>query len=186
MADFSLPNEIWCKIFSFLPLAPKKSATATCKLWWSLIRENQKLSGYILISRSNMEKALEKFQWNWNNWPALKTLELNKLELSENSREAIQNVIEKLSMKDCPPSLEVILFDVDLIGIGTDGQSLLKYQTYTDQFFGLGRILDSIQKWQEYESSMKLLKKLKSMGIKFKIDWKATKFEKKIPVVFTH
>ena len=169
MADFSLPNEIWCKIFSFLPLAPKKSATATCKLWWSLIRENQKLSGYILISWSNMEKALEKLQWNWNNWPALKTLELNKLELVENSREATQNVIEKLSMKDCPPSLEAVLFDFQLTPIEKYDQTILQYLPYTHQIFGLGQELDSIEKWQEYESSMKLLKKLKSMGIEFKI-----------------
>ena len=169
MAWFYLPNEIWCEIFSYLTLAPKKNATATCKLWWSLIRENQKLSGYILISWSNMEEALEKFQWNWNNWPALKTLELKKLELSENSRKTIKNVIEKLSMKDCSPSLEAVLFDVDLTQIQTDGQSLLKYQTFANQFFGLGKKLDSNQKWQEYESSLKLLKKLKAMGIKFKI-----------------
>ena len=31
------------------------------------------------------------------------------------------------------------------------GQSLLlKYQPYTDQFFGLGQQLDSIQKWNKY------------------------------------
>ena len=53
MADFNLPNEIWCKIFSYLPLAPKKNATATCRLWFRLIREDPKLSGYTLISWNN-------------------------------------------------------------------------------------------------------------------------------------
>ena len=113
MADFNLPNEIWCMIFSYLPLESKKNATLTCKLWFKLIREDQKLSGYILISWYNMEKALDKFQWNWNNWPALKILELNKLERVKNSRKFIQNVIEKLSLKDCTPRLEVVLFDMD-------------------------------------------------------------------------
>ena len=190
MADFNLPNEIWCKIFSYLPLASKKNATATSKLWFMLIREDPKLSGYISISWHNMEKALEKIQWNWNNWPALKTLELKSHSLTfvEDSRVAIQSAIEKLSLKDCPPSLEAVLFDVDLtcarmsharrcncphkciatqpqnlITIQTYGQSILKYQPYTDQIFGLGQKLDSIHNWNEYESNLKILKRLKSM-----------------------
>ena len=197
MSDFNLPNEIWCKIFSYLPLASKKNATATCKLWFMLIREDPKLSGYISISWYNIEKALEKFQWNWNNWPALKTLELKSHSLAfvEDSKKAIQTVIEKLALKDCPQSLEAVLFDVDLspdVGtshkrwcdctmhqrfnkciatkrqdltpIQTYGQSILKYQPCTDQIFGLGQKLDSIQKWNEYEANMKVLKRLKSMG----------------------
>ena len=168
MADFNLPNEIWCKIFTYLPLEPKKNATATCKLWFSLIRQDPKLSGHILISWHNMETALETLHWNWSNWPALKTLELTKLEFVAESRESIQNVIEKLSLKDnCPASLEKVLFDVDLAGdllhMQTNGQSPLKYKTYTDQIFGLGQELDSIQKWNEYESNMKALKCLKAM-----------------------
>ena len=164
MADFNLPNEIWCKIFSYLPLAPKKNATATCKLWFRLIREDPKLSVYILISWNIMEIALETLQWNWSNWPALKTLELNKLELVEDSREAIRNVIEKLSLKDHGPlSFEGVLFDVNIWPIPTKGMSLLKYQLNTDEIFGLGEKLDSMEKWNEYESSMKALKRLKSM-----------------------
>ena len=159
MADYYLPNEIWCKIFSYLPLAPKKNATATCKLWWRLIREDQKLSGYILISWYNMEEALEKLQWNWNNWPALKTLELKSHPslFVEDSREAVQNAIEKLSLKNCPASLEEVLFDVDLTPKQTFGRLLLKYQRNTDQIFGLGQKLDSLQKWEDYESNIKFV-----------------------------
>jgi hypothetical protein len=172
MSDFNLPNEIWCKIFSYLPLASKKNATATCKLWFRLIREDSKLTGYIVISWSNMKEALETLQWNWSNWPALKTLELNKLELVTDelelvtdSRVHIQNVIEKLSLKDhCPPRLEEVLFYVDLTPeIPTDGQSLLMYHPHTDQIFGFDENLDSIQKWNKYELNMKALIKLKSM-----------------------
>ena len=159
----NLPNEIWCMIFSYLPLAPKKNATATCKLWYRIIRENPKFSGHILVSWYNMKTALETLQWNWLNWPGLKILELNKLELVEDSRVSVQNVIEKLSLKDhCPPSLESVLFDVDLTPIQSNGQSLLLYQPYTNQIFGLGQRLDSIQKWNEYESNLRALKMLKS------------------------
>ena len=172
MADFHLPNEIWHKIFSYLPVASKKNAIATCKLWWSLIRENQKLSGFISISWSNLEKALDKLQWNWNNWPALKSLELHSLENVEDSREAVQKVIEKLSLNDCQ-SLELVLFDLgfDLnpwgYWIHKSDRTLLHYLTYTDQIFGLGQELDSIEKWDTYESNMKVLRNIKSMGIKF-------------------
>ena len=152
MADFNLPNEIWCQIFTYLPLAPKKNATATCRLWSNLIREDQKLPGHILISWFNMETALETSQWNWSNWPALKTLELNKLKLVGDLRDSIQNVIAKLSLKDhCPASLEEVLFDVNLTPIQTKIKSPLKYQPHTDQIFGLGQELFSNQKWIEYE-----------------------------------
>ena len=170
MADFNLPNEIWCKIFSYLPLTPKKNATATCKLWWRLIREDQKLSASISISWYEIF-ALEKLRWNWNNWPALKTLELNKFRYLniEDSQEAIQNVIEKLSLKDCPPSLEEVLFNFELTPLQKYDQKILQYLPHTDQIFGLGKELDSIQKWNEYERSMKVLKKLKMRGIRFAI-----------------
>ena len=100
MVDFNLPDEIWYMIFSYLPFKSKKNASATCKLWFRLIRGNQKFSGYILISWHNMEKAIDKLQWNWNNWPALKTLELKSHPLSivGDSRETIQKAIEKLSL----------------------------------------------------------------------------------------
>ena len=162
MADFNFPNEIWCQIFSYLPLEPKKNATATCKLWFRLIREDPKLSGHILISRHNMETALDTLQWNWSNWPALKTLELNKFEL-EDSREAIQYIIKTLSLRECPPNIEEVLLNVDLTPIQTNGMSLLQYQPNTNQIFGLGQELDTIQKWNVYESNMKALKMLKSM-----------------------
>ena len=157
-------------IFSYLPLAPKKNATATCKLWSRLIREDPKLSGHILISWNNMETALETLKWNWSNWPGLETLELKKLELFKDSRVNVQNVIQQLSlsshhMKDhCLPSLQAVLFDVDLTPIQTNGQSLLMYKPYTDQIFGLGQELDSIQKWKQYELNMRGLKILKSIA----------------------
>ena len=107
--------------------------------------------------------ALEILQWNWSNWPALKTLELNHFELVD-SREAIQKIIKTLSLRECPPNIEKVLFNVDLTPIQTNGLSLLKYQPNTDQIFGLGQELDSIEKWNVYESNMKALKRLKSMG----------------------
>ena len=111
-----------------------------------------------------METALDTLQWNWSNWPALKTLELNKFELVEDLRESIQNVIEKLSLKNhCPASLEEVLLDVYLTPLQKNGQLPLKYHPQTDQIFGLGQELFSIQTWNEYESKMKALTWLESL-----------------------
>ena len=124
-----------------------------------------------------METALDTLQWNWSNWPALKTLELNKLELKssyivtqnkleivEDLRKSIQNVIEKLSLKDhCPSSLEEVLFDDYITPLQINGLSTLKYQPHNDQIFGLGQELFSIQKWDEYESNRKALTWLESL-----------------------
>ena len=65
-----------------------------------------------------METALETFQWNWSNWPALQTLELKSHPLTfdsvEDTRKAMQSAIEKSSLKDCPASLKEVHFDFDL------------------------------------------------------------------------
>ena len=53
---------------------------------------------------------------------------------------------------------------MDLTPIQTNGQSLLMYKPYTDQIFGLGQELDSIQKWKQYELNMRGLKILKSIA----------------------
>ena len=169
MVELNLPTEIWCKIFSYLPFKSKKNATTTCKMWFRLIRDDQKFSGYILISWHNMEKAIDKLKWNWdwNNWPALKTLELKShpLAIVGDSRATIQKAIEKLSLKDCPTSFEEVLLDVDLTLLKTHcwSRSLLKYQRSTDQVFGLGQKLDSMEKWKQYELNMKALKILNSL-----------------------
>ena len=161
MAAFNLPNEIWCIIFSYLPLKPKKNATATCKLWFRIIREDLKLSDYILISWYNMEKAIEKSEWNWKNWPALKTLQMKSLPLTViDSREAIQSTIQKLSLKDFPPSLEAVLFGVDLTNCFKyfskfrDMVFCVKYYPYTDQIIGLEQVLDSIKACKRFELDM--------------------------------
>ena len=67
-------------------------------------------------------------------------------------------------MKDhCPASLEEVLFDNDLTPIQTNGQSTIKYRPHTNQIFGLGQELFSIQRWNEYESNIKALTRLESL-----------------------
>ena len=42
-----LPREFLCIIFSYLEKKSLRNATASCKLWFDLIRSDNKLSGYI-------------------------------------------------------------------------------------------------------------------------------------------
>ena len=63
----------------------------------------------------------------------------------------------------CPASLEEVLLDVYLTPLQKNGQLPLKYHPQTDQIFGLGQELFSIQTWNEYESNMKALTWLESL-----------------------
>ena len=46
-----LPIEILNEIFSYLDEKSKKNATATCKLWFAIIRTNRKMSDHISFSQ---------------------------------------------------------------------------------------------------------------------------------------
>ena len=54
----NLPEEMWCLIFSYLPIESKKKATATCQLWFKIIRSDPKLSG--LISQRKYDRSTKK------------------------------------------------------------------------------------------------------------------------------
>ena len=77
-----LPSEILCIIFSFLDKKSRKSATATCQLWFDTIR-NSNLSNHICFkdfdstdSIKKLKQRIENLEWDWKRWPALKTFEL--------------------------------------------------------------------------------------------------------------
>ena len=79
----NLPSELLYIVFSFLDKKSRKSATATCQLWFDVIR-NSNLSNHIFYDRTNYETScvkklqerIENLEWDWNRWPALKTFEL--------------------------------------------------------------------------------------------------------------
>ena len=100
-----LPAEIWCFIFSYLPTESKKKATAICKLWFTIIRSDPKLSGSISVSLNGIQNE----NWTWENWPSLKTLEISDSDMSLTSSMTAMDSMKKLNFINCPHLEKVIL-----------------------------------------------------------------------------
>ena len=78
--EFNLPNEIWCGIFSYLDKKSLKNITNTCKLWFGMIRGNEKFSGYVKMKFTNLEDMSTKItdsEWLKERWPSMKILEVS-------------------------------------------------------------------------------------------------------------
>ena len=81
-----LPKEVWCIIFSYLDENSVRSASATCKLWFELIRSDLKISSHIYLGNDGLNEfgtKLEKSEWMWERWPVLKTLQFGPLSIYE-------------------------------------------------------------------------------------------------------
>ena len=112
-----LPNELLYIVFSFLDKKSRKSATATCQLWFDVIR-NSNLSNHIISNDSMMDikklqQRIENLEWDWKRWPALKTIEHG---YSGNWQSIIQiDLLNNLPIdfKQCP-SLELVIFEADI------------------------------------------------------------------------
>mgnify|MGYP001366086792 CR=1 FL=1 len=114
-----LPSEILSTIFLFLDKRSRKSATATCQLWFSMIR-NSNSSNHICYKDMNSSKSIEKLQqrienleWDWKRWPALKKFELQG---TTGKRDLLNDL--PIDFKKCP-TLEIVIFnaviDIDLL-----------------------------------------------------------------------
>ena len=73
----NLPREILWIIFSYMDQKTAQSSTATCKLWFELIRGNSDLSSHIClkpIELHELDERLWDLQLIWARWPELKTI----------------------------------------------------------------------------------------------------------------
>ena len=102
--DCNLPNEIWCEILMYLDKKSLKNVTATCKLWFGIIRGNEKFSGHVKmkfidlkdlsktiteatqycvhgglqqIKGSLAEKTATDSEWLRERWPSMRVLEVS-------------------------------------------------------------------------------------------------------------
>ena len=85
----SLPNEVWCIIFSYLDKKSLRNLTATCTYWFELIRNNSKFSGHICLPNDHLlelKRKIDDSQWIWTRWPVLQTLEFGRCFLREEFR----------------------------------------------------------------------------------------------------
>ena len=75
-----LPREILCIVFSYLDKRSVQHATATCKLWFELIRGNSSLSSHICfkivqLSKLEVYRMYQNVKLTGERWPVLKKVE---------------------------------------------------------------------------------------------------------------
>jgi hypothetical protein len=113
-----LPSEILFIIFSYLDKKSRKSATATCKLWFEVIR-NSNLSNHICYKDGDswdeivkkLQQKIENLEWDWKRWPALKTFDLQWNGSNSVKKDLLNDL--PIDFKQCP-TLELVIFYVDI------------------------------------------------------------------------
>ena len=113
-----LPKEVWCILFSFLDEKSIRLASATCKLWFELIRSDFKISSHIYLVNDGLNEfqtKLERSEWMWERWPVLKTLEFGSL--SKNQDKPIctlyaMDLVKSINFKQCE-TLEKVMFSTN-------------------------------------------------------------------------
>ena len=114
----SLPNEIWCNVFSHLDEKSVNSASLTCKSWFALIRNDPNFSGHICLKDHSLKeflKKIEKAEWIWERWPALKTLEL-ELDMSKGTSMYYVSICINCLSHHCKIIIDMLLEKVPLDG----------------------------------------------------------------------
>ena len=119
-----LPKEVWCIIFSFLDEKSILLASATCKLWFELIRSDLKISSHIYLVNDGLNEfqtKLERSEWMWERWPVLKTLEFggSPSEYEQYSRQAAEKemkILKSINFKQCETLEKLVVsvkFDIE-------------------------------------------------------------------------
>ena len=74
-----LPVEIWCQIFLYMDGATTRNASAVCRLFFGILRGDEKYSGHVILKQINLSQLVMKIkskEWTWERWPCLKILEI--------------------------------------------------------------------------------------------------------------
>ena len=164
------PVEIWCKIFSYLPEKSTKNASLACRRWLKIIREDPKLSGHKLVSWDKTLEISQDTNWNWFNWPSLKTIEISYDTMPDNhvlrcwsANSAQEKVSEdhwnkvldslesiRLSFKKCS-SLEKVILTVEF------GLSHFLKRQKNNKLLALNPKESFVMRWNSFIVSLELL-----------------------------
>jgi len=99
-----LPKEILCIIFSYLDKKYVKNVTATCKLWFELIRNDLNFSSCICV------KAFQDLELSVARWPALKTIKFcGNYPYFSVMEKLVQRTTKLAKSNDCPPLEKVVV-----------------------------------------------------------------------------
>ena len=119
MAKFTFPNEIWYHIFSYLDEKSLRTIASICKLFFELVRGNEKISGCIILRSvflKDLATKIKKSEWIWDRWPSLKTLKIpihldHPLYHDDTDEKEAHNLIRKMKFETCPSLEKVVLFN---------------------------------------------------------------------------
>ena len=116
-----LPVEIWCQIFSYLDQTSIRNVSATCNLFFGIVRGDEKLSGHIILTQINLRRLLTEIEcaeWTWERWPCLKILEIPiQLQYPEHGHAFFSEFdifpipITKLKLEQCPSLDKLLIFN---------------------------------------------------------------------------
>ena len=108
-----LPREILCIIFSYMDKKSVKSATATCKLWFELIRNDSNLSSHVCfkgIKLQEFDKRIQDLEISVARWPALKTIKFcGHYPYFSVVEKLVQHTPKLVNSEDCPPLEKIIV-----------------------------------------------------------------------------
>ena len=120
-----IPKEVLCIIFSYLDRKSVKNVTATCKIWFEIIRGDSKRSSHVCLSCMSLHELdtrITDLDFTLSRWPVLKTIEFRGYYYSYLSVGiSVLNKILKFSRRianseDCPSLEKIIVTDSYCLG----------------------------------------------------------------------
>ena len=138
MADpVLLPAEIWCHIFLYMDGASTRNASAVCRLFFGILRGDERYSGHVILKQINLSQLVMKIkskEWTWERWPCLKILEMKTEPVSYYGPQEF-----KIDFKEDPQPLNPTIINmIEVIQVSCDnnihyikmkGYKLLSLQT---------------------------------------------------------
>ena len=109
----NLPREVLCIIFSYLDKKSVQNATATCKLWFELIRNDSNLSSHVclkVIKIQDFDKRIQDLEVSMARWPALKTIKFcGHYPYFSVVEKLVKHTPKLVNSEDCPPLEKIIV-----------------------------------------------------------------------------
>ena len=113
-----LPVELWCQIFLYMDGASTRNASAVCRLFFGILRGDEKYSGHVILKQINLSQLVMKIkseELTWERWPCLKRLEIPiQLEYPDHTYaigEVLIRSIKLLKLEQCLTLDKILIFN---------------------------------------------------------------------------
>ena len=151
----NLPREILCIIFLYLDKKSLQNSTATCNLWFELIRGNSNLSSHVKLYE--FDERIQDLKLTGARWPVLKTVQL----CGYVAEEIPIRSMKLENTKECPTLEKIIISAPYCLTTKFPQFPRLLSGTITELTFNLKNDLRSIQ--VEHVTSLRLVLDLEAI-----------------------